>query len=105
LVTFGVGASIGPLVAGVLMRFFGPNMLYAFVCFCAFALVWRIRPDAVTNLHQVQDAPLHHIPMPDSMTSSPLVAALDPRVDEQMVHEQMQDSAERPESPAGSTPP
>ena len=28
--------------------------------------------------------------MPDSMSSSPLVAALDPRVDEQVVQEQMQ---------------
>lgn len=100
LVTFGVGACIGPLVAGVLMRYFGPNMLYAFICVCAFALIWRVRPDALTTQHRVQDAPLHHIPMPDSMSSSPLVAALDPRVDEQVVHKQMQGSAERPESPA-----
>ena len=28
LVTFGVGACIGPLLAGVLMRFYGANMLY-----------------------------------------------------------------------------
>jgi hypothetical protein len=52
--------------------------------------VWRIRPKAVTNLHQVDDAPLHHVAMPDSMSSSPLVACLDPRVDEQVVQEQMQ---------------
>ena len=31
--------------------------------------------------------------MPDSMSSSPLVAALDPRVDEQVVQEQMQTAA------------
>ena len=40
--------------------------------------------------------------MPDSMSSSPLVAALDPRVDEQVVQEQMQDSVEpvvEPEEP------
>jgi MFS family permease len=92
LVTFGVGASIGPLVAGVLMRFLGANMLYAFVCACAMILVIRVRPERVTHLHQVDDAPLHHIPMPDSTTSSPLTAALDPRVDEQVVHEQMHDS-------------
>lgn len=92
LVTFGVGASIGPLLAGVLMRFLGANMLYAFVCGCALILVLRIRPERVTHLHQVDDAPLHHIPMPDSTTSSPLTAALDPRVDEQVVHEQMHDN-------------
>lgn len=93
LVTFGIGASIGPLLAGVLMRFVGAHMLYAFVCACALILVWRIRPERVTHLHQVEDAPLHHIPMPDSTTSSPLAAALDPRVDEHLVHEQMHNQA------------
>ena len=93
LVTYGVGASIGPLVAGVLMKFFGSQMLYAFFSFFALVLVWRIRPKAVTNLHQVDDAPLHHVAMPDSMSSSPLVAALDPRVDEQVVQDQMQTTA------------
>ncbi|MEX6503099.1 MFS transporter [Pseudomonas zhanjiangensis] len=91
LVTYGVGASVGPLLAGVLMRFWGPNMLYAFVCACGLLLVWRVSPKKVTHLHQVEDAPLHHIPMPDSTTSSPLAAALDPRVDEQVVHDQMHD--------------
>lgn len=76
---------------------FGSNMLYAFVCFVALVLVTRIRPKAVTNLHQVEDAPLHHIAMPDSMSSSPLVVALDPRVDEQVVQDQMQDVEPEPE--------
>ena len=89
LVTYGVGASIGPLVAGVLMKLFGSQMLYAFFSFFSLVLVWRIRPKAVTNLHQVDDAPLHHVAMPDNMTSSPLVACLDPRVDEQVVQDQM----------------
>ncbi|WP_248916509.1 MFS transporter [Pseudomonas moorei] len=109
LVTYGVGASIGPLVAGVLMKLFGSQMLYAFFSFFALVLVWRIRPKAVTNLHQVEDAPLHHVAMPDSMSSSPLVAALDPRVDEQMVQEQMQNPIpSEPESasePEADTPP
>jgi MFS family permease len=100
LMTYGVGASIGPLVAGVLMKQFGSNMLYAFVCFVALILVLRIRPKAVTNLHQVQDAPLHHIAMPDSMASSPLVVALDPRVDEQVVQDQMQTAADPAAQPA-----
>ena len=100
LMTYGVGASIGPLVSGVLMKQFGSNMLYAFVCFTALILVLRIRPKAVTNLHQVDDAPLHHIAMPDSMSSSPLVVALDPRVDEQVVQDQMQTASE-PEAETG----
>ena len=99
LVTYGVGASIGPLVAGVLMKLFGSQMLYAFFSFFALVLVWRIRPKAVTNLHQVDDAPLHHVAMPDSMSSSPLVAALDPRVDEQVVQDQMQNPLPSDPSP------
>lgn len=99
LMTYGVGASVGPLAAGVLMKQFGSNMLYAFVACVALILVWRIRPKAVTNLHQVEDAPLHHVAMPDSMAASPLVVALDPRVDEQMVQEQMQQPAEAAAEP------
>ena len=94
LVTYGIGASIGPLVAGVLMKVWGSQMLYAFFSVASLILVWRIRPNAVTNLHQVDDAPLHHVAMPDSMSSSPLVAALDPRVDEQVVQDQMVDNIE-----------
>ncbi|MBU1331696.1 MAG: MFS transporter [Gammaproteobacteria bacterium] len=100
LVTFGVGASIGPLLAGVLMRLLGANMLYAFACVCGLILVWRVRPANVTHLHQVDDAPLHHIAMPVNMTSSPLVAALDPRVDEQVVQEQMVDPLPASDEPA-----
>jgi MFS family permease len=111
LVTYGVGASIGPLAAGVLMKLFGSHMLYGFFSFFALVLVWRIRPKAVTNLHQVDDAPLHHVAMPDSMSSSPLVAALDPRVDEQVVQEQMQNpvtaepEVETGPAPEGDQPP
>ncbi|TWI53555.1 putative MFS family arabinose efflux permease [Pseudomonas duriflava] len=90
LVTFGVGACIGPLLVGGLMNWLGANMLYAFISLCGLILVWRIRPQDVTGLHRVEEAPLHHVPMPDSLASSPLVASLDPRVDEQLVQEQMQ---------------
>lgn len=94
LMTYGIGASIGPLAAGVVMKLFGGHMLYAFVCGAGVILVLLIRPKAVTHLHQVENAPLHHVAMPDSMSSSPLVVALDPRVDEQVVQEQMQATVE-----------
>ncbi|MFC3608156.1 MFS transporter [Stutzerimonas tarimensis] len=99
LVTFGVGASVGPLLVGVLMKYYGPNMLYAFFCACGLLLLWRVRPGAVTNLHQVEDAPLNHVALPDSTAGSPLSAALDPRVDEQVVQDQMQDL--EPSGPEG----
>lgn len=105
LVGFGVGACIGPLLAGVLMRFFGANMLYAFVCVSALILVLRVRPERVTHLHQVDDAPLHHVPMPDSTASSPLTAALDPRVAEQVVQEQMHESRAAPAAGDGEGSP
>ncbi|WP_026145057.1 MFS transporter [Pseudomonas asplenii] len=98
LVTYGVGASIGPLAAGVLMKLAGSHMLYAFFSFFALVLVLRIRPKAVTNLHQVEDAPLQHVVMPEAM--SPLGAALDPRVDEQVVLDQMCDNSAAPPSAA-----
>jgi len=83
----------------VVMKQFGGHMLYAFVCGAGVILVLLIRPKAVTHLHQVENAPLHHVAMPDSMSSSPLVVALDPRVDEQVVQEQMQATVEpEPES-------
>ncbi|BBP78881.1 MFS transporter [Pseudomonas gingeri NCPPB 3146 = LMG 5327] len=94
LMTYGIGASMGPLAAGILMKLFGSHMLYAFFSFFALILVWRIRPKAVTNLHQVEDAPLQHVVMPEAM--SPLGAALDPRVDEQIVLDQMCDSVVPP---------
>ncbi len=54
----------------------------------------------MTNLQKVDDAPLHHVAMPDSMSSSPLVAALDPRVDEQVVQDQMQTAPAPDAAPA-----
>ncbi|MFV3334379.1 MFS transporter [Pseudomonas sp. NY15437] len=89
LVTFGVGACVGPLAAGALMKVFGSNMLYAFVCACSLILIWRVQPEKVSGVHRVDEAPVKHVATPDSLASSPLSAALDPRVDEAAVKEQM----------------
>lgn len=89
LVTFGVGACVGPLVAGALMKAFGANMLYAFVCACSLILIWRVQPEKVSGVHRVDEAPVKHVPTPDSLASSPLSAALDPRVDDRAVEAQM----------------
>lgn len=102
LITFGVGASIGPLLTGALMKQLGPNMFYAFVSVCALILVVRVRPDKVTGLHRVDEAPLQHVATPE--VSSPLVAALDPRVDEQVVQEQMGGEAFTPPPPTPDEP-
>jgi len=95
LVTYGVGASIGPLLCGLLMRLYGSNMLYAFACLCALLLALRVRPLRLTLMKQASDAPLRHVAVPANLNSSPLAAALDPRVDEQLVEQQMQNSPEQ----------
>lgn len=91
LTTFGVGASISPLLVGVLMKTLGPNMLYVAFSLCAMLIAVRVRPQVISGEHLTQEAPLQHISMPDGITSSPLAAALDPRIEESHVQEQMQD--------------
>ena len=95
LTTFGVGASISPLLIGALMKQFGPNMLYASLSVLALLIVARVRRPAAEAIEAPcvsDEAPLQHIYMPDGISSSPLSAALDPRIEESYVHEQMQDS-------------
>lgn len=80
LTTYGVGACIGPLVAGALMRHFGPGLFYMLVSGYAVLLVFWVQPKRVTGVHRVDEAPLQHVAMPD--TVSPMAATLDPRVEE-----------------------
>ena len=82
LMVYGIGACLGPLIAGALMSWAGPNMYFVFVSVCALVLVLQVRPARVTGAHQVDQAPVQFVPMPDTLQSSPAAAAtLDPRVD------------------------
>ncbi|WPP47438.1 MFS transporter [Pseudomonas sp. AN-1] len=100
LLVFGVGACLGPLIAGELMSRGVPRLLYLFIGACALVLVWRVRPQDVHGLHRVEEAPIQHVAVPVAMAGSPLSVALDPRVDEAVVQEQMQGGA----AGAGSPP-
>ncbi|MGG2396512.1 MFS transporter [Pseudomonas sp. SH1-B] len=80
LTTYGIGACIGPLLAGLMMQNFGPGMFYMLVSIYSAVLILWVQPKRVTGLHRVEEAPLGHVPMPD--TVSPMAAALDPRVEE-----------------------
>lgn len=92
LMVYGVGACIGPMVAGVLMNIGGPTMYYVFITVCAAILVWQVRPTRITGAHQSSDAPVNFVAMPDSLQSSPASAALDPRVDPDLdIHMEMVD--------------
>lgn len=102
LMMFGVGASIGPLLASALMQILGPFMLYAFISCCAFSLFLRLmhvnyNQKMVKKLMAEQQNAQFKMGSGD-LVSSPLAAALDPRVDQQIVQEQMHETPETEET-------
>ena len=88
LVTFGMGASIGPLIAAGLMQQMGDFMLYVFMSACALTLVIRL---AFINRHYKAkaDASSDYLMAGGDLVSSPLAAAIDPRVDMESVEAQL----------------
>lgn len=102
LVTFGLGASAGPFLGSLLMKIGSPSMLYVFMACSSLVLVVFVRPERVTGSHLVDEAPIQFMPAAGNLVSSPLTAAIDPRVDEKIVVEQMQDEidedAEHPDA-------
>lgn len=80
LMVYGLGACLGPLIVGGVMREINPNMFFVFVAVCSAILVLYVRPQSVTGQNLSQDAPTQFVPMTDLQTA-PVVAALDPRVD------------------------
>lgn len=78
---YGLGACIGPMVAGLLMRKFESGVYFVFVSVCASAIVVLVRQHNVKGDHVSEDAPTEFVPMSDSLQSSNVVAVLDPRVD------------------------
>jgi len=108
LLTFGLGACFGPLLASALMQLIGPAMLYAFISCCAFTLFLRLlrvnynQKQVKRMLDEQQNAQFKM--GSGDLVSSPLAAALDPRVDEETVLTQMRDEdfqAARQQVPAG----
>ena len=97
LTTYGMGACIGPLLAGILMDRFGPGLFYVLMSGYALVLVFWVQPKKVTGRHLVDEAPLSHVPMPE--TGSPMIAALDPRVEEIAPQDQVPVQAEQPVDP------
>lgn len=80
LMSYGLGACLGPLVAGGLMRGIGTDTFFIFVSACAAVLVLYVRPQQVTGDHLSKDAPTQFVPMSE-LQATPVSAALDPRVD------------------------
>ncbi|MDP5133558.1 MAG: MFS transporter [Paraglaciecola sp.] len=88
LVTFGFGASIGPLIASALMQQIGNDMLYGFMSICAFTLVIRLL--FINNKQKAEQGSSNDYVMAGGdLVSSPLAASFDPRVNVQSVQNQM----------------
>lgn len=104
LMAFGVGASIGPLVVGLLMEPLGGNTLYAFFALCGLMIVGLSRTVKEDEAQFAGDAPVPHIAMPDSLMSSPLSPALNPTFDEQMIEETMPSFDTEPQTEEETTP-
>ncbi len=81
LATHGIGACLGPIIAGALMNLYGQSAFYMLFSGCALLLIWRVQPKHVTGEYLVDGAPLHHVVMPEHPVGT-MAAILDPRVDE-----------------------
>lgn len=78
---YGLGACVGPLVVGALMRELQAGVFFVFSTACAVFLVVVVRPQRVSGAYLSEDAPTEFVPMPDSVQNQNVVPALDPRVD------------------------
>lgn len=78
---YGLGACVGPLLVGALMRELQAGVFFVFVSACAVFLIVFIRPQRVKGTHLSEDAPTEFVPMPESSQTQNVVPALDPRVD------------------------
>ncbi|MFC3339414.1 MFS transporter [Paracandidimonas soli] len=107
LMVYGLGACIGPLLAGMLMQQFNPNALYIFTSLCAGVLAVFVRTQHISGDHLSQDAPTSFVPMPDTLQSSPIASVLDPRVDMEhdVSHEPVPEELLAPDGDAGSQEP
>lgn len=89
LLTFGLGASIGPLLASAGMQLLGPRMLYGFMALVALVLFIRLQHVNYQQKQAEQIQARDYVMSSGDLVGSPLAAALDPRVDTAMVAQQM----------------
>ena len=82
LITFGVGACFGPLIAGALMEHLGAASFYYFYAGSALLLALCVGQAKVTGRHLQKDAPLQHPVTPNGIASSNLVAVVEPAADD-----------------------
>ena len=71
------------------MQLIGDSMLYGFMALCTLLLFLRLTQVNYQQKQQNKEVAQDYVMASGDLMSSPLAAALDPRVDEQMVQEQM----------------
>lgn len=77
LATYGIGASIGPMLIGVLMEYFKPGAYYIASSIVATLIAICVRPNKVKY---AEGEPVQHVVV--TRTVSTMGATLDPRIDE-----------------------
>lgn len=77
LATYGIGASLGPMLIGILMEYFKPGAYYIASSVVAFLIAISIRPNKVKY---AEGEPVQHVVV--TRTVSTMGATLDPRIDE-----------------------
>lgn len=76
LSTYGIGASLGPLLLGTLMNYFGAGAYYIANSACALIIALYLKPNKVKL---VEDEPLQHVVITTPLST--IGATLDPRID------------------------
>jgi MFS family permease len=94
LLTFGIGASTGPLLASLCMQFGGSRMLYGFMAAVAALLFVRLQQVNYQQKLQERSASKDYVMASGDLVSSPLAAALDPRVDQQTAKAQLSSTSD-----------
>ena len=89
LLTFGIGASVGPLLASGLMQLAGPGLLYGFMAGICGLLFVRLQHVNYQQKQAAQSQSSDYVVSAGDLVGSPLAAALDPRVDERSIAKQM----------------
>ncbi|MEW9797653.1 MFS transporter [Alteromonas sp. CYL-A6] len=88
LVAFGTGAGIGSAVLAQIMEFFGHTALYGAIALLAAAMFGLL---SFINLRQKAERPTHddYVVSASDITTSPLAATMDPRIEEATAQEQL----------------
>lgn len=77
LATYGIGASIGPIIIGASMEYFRPSAYYITSAIAALLIILWVKPHKVKY---AEDGPLQHVVITTPVST--VGATLDPRIDE-----------------------